>query len=511
MRQGGSDVSPAARVRRIVIVGGGTAGWMSAAGLSSLLRTSGLEIVLVESEQIGTVGVGEATLPHLKHFNDSLGINEAEFMAFTRATFKLGIQFCDWGRKGDAYIHPFGEYGRERAGVEFHHYWLRASRSGHTGRIDEHSLPIMMAERGRFGFPSADPASVMSSFSYAYQLDAGRYAAFLRTHAERDGVRRVEGRVVEVVRDAQSGDVSAIRLASGDEISADLFLDCSGFRSLLLGTELGVGYEDWSQWLPCDSAVAIPCRHGAELSPYTRATACEAGWKWRIPLQHRVGNGHVFCSQFTDVDRATADLLSTLEGEPLAQPNILRFKAGRRHRQWERNCIAVGLSGGFLEPLESTSIYLIQAAITALAEVLPDGPLDGSERDEFNRVLDLEYERIRDFLILHYHATQRDDSEFWNHVRTMQVPDSLAAKLELFRERGIVVEYKDGLFLHPSWIAVYLGQGILPRHHDPRVDGVDQGQLRRSLSEMAARIDRSVSTLQSHAQVLADYAPAATN
>ncbi len=502
-------MEPDSAIRRIVIVGGGTAGWMSAAGLSKVFQASGLEIELVESEQIGTVGVGEATLPHLKHFNDSLGINEAEFMAFTQATFKLGIQFRDWGRKGDAYIHPFGEYGREIGGVEFHHYWLRAAKAGLNQRIDDFSLPVLMAESGKFAFPSADPASVMSTFTYAYQLDAGKYATFLRRFAECHGVVRTEGRVVDIVRDDESGQVKSLTLEDGRSVTGNLFLDCSGFRSLLLGQELGIGLEDWSQWLPCDSAVAVPCRHRNEILPYTRATACEAGWKWRIPLQHRTGNGYVFCSEFTDADQATASLLSTLEGEATAEPKVLRFKAGRRKRQWEQNCLAVGLSGGFLEPLESTSIYLIQAAITALAELLPHGRPNGTERDEFNRVMDLEYQRIRDFLILHYHATERDDSEFWNHVRTMTVPDSLAEKMELFRRRGIVMEYKDGLFLHPSWIAVYLGQGIIPDHHDPRVDAVADEPLRRALGDMSKAISLSVGSQRSHGQVLSQFAPAA--
>ncbi len=495
-------------LERLVIVGGGTAGWMAAAGLSHLLSPLGVAIELVESEDIGTVGVGEATLPHLKHFNDRLGIDEAEFMAFTRATFKLGIQFCDWGRIGDAYIHPFGEYGRESGGVEFHHYWLRAAGAARPGRIDACSLPVMMSEAGRFGFPSTDTDAVMGSFSYAYQLDASRYAVFLRNFAEARGVQRTEGRVVGVRRDGQTGDIASLTLSDGRQVTGDLYLDCSGFRSLLLGNELGVGFEDWSQWLPCNTAVAVPCETRAPLVPYTRATARSAGWQWRIPLQHRSGNGLVFCDAFMDVDTAAQNLLSSLEGPASADPKVLRFKAGRRLNQWQNNCIAVGLSGGFLEPLESTSIYLIQAAITALAEILPQGPAGPAERDEFNRVLDLEYERIRDFLILHYHATERDDTPFWDHVRNMQVPDSLAYKMELFRRRAVVVEYKDGLFLHPSWIAVYLGQRVLPQHHDPRADRMASAQLFRAMDEMESLIGRTVAGLQSHKEVLSAYCPA---
>lgn len=495
----------AAPLRKIVIVGGGTAGWMTAAGLSQVFKGHDLEIELVESDQIGTVGVGEATLPHLRFFNDRLGINEAEFMARTRATFKLGIEFRDWARVGDSYIHPFGEYGREVRGVEFHHYWLKARQGGWTGRIDEFSPPVMMAEQSRFGFPEQDLRSVLSSYSYAYQLDAGLYAKFLREHAEANGAVRTEGRIVDVNLRPEDGFVASVVLDRGDVISGDLFVDCSGFRGLLIEQALSAGYEDWTDYLPCDRAVAIPCEMADENVPYTRATAREAGWQWRIPLQHRVGNGYVFSTRFTDDERAREVLMGNLEGKPLADPKFIGFRAGKRKRQWVRNCVAIGLSSGFLEPLESTSIYLIQAGVTALAELLPGREISNSDVREFNRVLDLEYERVRDFLILHYHATERGDTPFWDYVRTMDIPDSLAYKMELFRKTGVVMEYKDGLFLHPSWLAVYIGQRVVPDRYDPRADAIAERDVRKMLEDMRGLVSGAVSRLPSHAAQLRNY------
>ena len=490
-----------------MIVGGGTAGWMTAAGLSHVFRNSGISIELVESDQIGTIGVGEATLPHLRFFNERLGIDEAEFMARTSATFKLGIEFRDWARIGDAYVHPFGDYGRDLRKVAFHHYWLRAHQAGREGRIDSFSLPVMMCEAARFGMPSADPRSVMSSFSYAYQLDASRYAAFLREYAEARGVIRTEGKVVDCALTAEGGLVDFLRLEDGRTVTGDLYIDCSGFRGLVIEQALKTGFEDWTEFLPCDRAIAVPSRMTVENVPYTRATAREAGWQWRIPLQHRVGNGYVYCSRFTSDERAREVLMSNLEGEALADGKVIRFGAGKRKAQWVKNCVAIGLSSGFLEPLESTSIYLIQAGITALAELLPTRDMREADIGEFNRVMDLEYERVRDFLILHYHATERDDTPFWDYVRTMPIPDSLAYKMELFRKTGTVVQYKDGLFLHPSWIAVYLGQRVVPERYDPRADGVSEVDLARMLSEMKSMISGAVDALPTHEDFLRQYCP----
>jgi len=494
-----TDVSTAAPITRIVIVGGGTAGWMTAAALSALVKAPGLSIRLVESAEIGTVGVGEATIPHIRNFNAKLGLDEDEFMRRTQATFKLGIEFRNWGRIGDSYIHPFGAYGRPLGGIGFHHHWLRLHRAGAAGRLDDYSLPVVAAELGRFARPDDNPRSLLSTFSYAFQFDAGLYAAFLRSQAEARGVVRSEGKVVDVALQGETGRIESIQLENGERMEGDLFIDCSGFRGLLIEQALKTGYEDWTQWLPCDRAAAVPCDTVEPSIPYTRATALDSGWAWRIPLQHRVGNGYVYSSGFIDDDRAVASILDQLEGPRQAEPRLLRFVTGRRRKQWVGNCVAIGLSSGFLEPLESTSIHLIQVAITNLLELFPDTGWDPADADEFNRVMDLEYERIRDFLVLHYHATERDDSPFWDHCRTMRIPDSLAYKMQLFRERGVVVKYKEGLFLEASWIAVYLGQRITPERYDPLSEAVPLEQLKAPMDQLAAAVRRAAESLPSHA------------
>jgi tryptophan halogenase len=483
---------------RIVIVGGGTAGWMTAAALATLVGRPGLNIRLVESEEIGTVGVGEATIPHIRSFNQRLGLDEDAFMARTRATFKLGIEFRDWGQLGDSYIHPFGAYGRSIDRVGFHHHWLRLRRAGAAADIHDYSLPVVAARMGRFTRPDADPRSILSTFSYAFQFDAGLYAAYLREHAEARGVVRTEGKVADVELDPDSGHIRSVTLERGERIDGDLFIDCSGFRGLLIEGALKAGYEDWTQWLPCDRAVAVPCDTVEPATPYTRATALEAGWSWRIPLQHRVGNGYVYSSAFLPDDQAVERLLGRLEGPARAEPRMLRFTTGRRRRQWLGNCVAIGLSSGFLEPLESTSIHLIQAAITTLVELFPDRAFDPADAEEFNRVMDLEYDRIRDFLVLHYKATRRDDTPFWDHCRTMAVPDSLTEKMALFRERGVVARYRDGLFLEPSWLAVYFGQGIEPDTWDPLSDRAPDGALADALETLRTSIQRAAAAMPSH-------------
>ena len=491
---------------RVVVVGGGTSGWMTAAALAKLLPRH-CAVRLIESEAIGIVGVGEATLPHIRAFNERLGIDEAEFMAATRATFKLGIEFRNWGAIGESYIHPFGAYGRELAGIDFHHYWLRLLHSGvPVPDFGDFSVAVMAARLNRFTRPSTDATSLASTFGYAYQFDATLFAPYLRTLAEGLGAVRTEGRVVEVNRDGTSGDILSLRLESGETVEGDLFIDCSGFVSLLLGKTLGEPFQDWSQWLPCDRAVAMPCRGDRAISPYTSAIAMPAGWRWRIPLQHRIGNGYVYSSAHISDDAAAEALIASVEGEPLADPRLLRFKAGRRERSWVSNCVAIGLSSGFLEPLESTSIYLVQAAITALIELFPERKVSPIDRDEFNRTIDLEYDRIRDFLILHYHATRRDDGPFWDHVRTMDVPDTLSEKMELFRRRGRVVKYRQGVFLEPSWLAVYIGQGIIPEAHDPRVDAPPEA-LGKGLERLRGEVRSVAEAMPDHGQYIARYCP----
>ncbi|WP_277924683.1 tryptophan halogenase family protein [Sphingomonas sp. BAUL-RG-20F-R05-02] len=496
---------PAESKVQVVVVGGGTAGWMTAAALTRLLPHH-CSIRLVESEAIGVVGVGEATLPHIRAFNERLGIDEADFMARTRATFKLGIEFRDWGRIGDSYIHPFGTFGRGTGAVDFQHYWTRLLREGAAlPSLDTVSYACALARSGKFDHPTTDRASLLSTFGYAYQFDALLFAPYLRKIAEEGGAVRTEGRIATVERDSETGDITAVVLDDGDRIAGDLFVDCSGFRSLLLGDTLEEPFVDWSRWLPTDRAVAMPCRTHTAVTPYTSAIAMPAGWRWRIPLQHRTGNGYVYASAFVSDDDARRALESAVEGEALAAPRILRFKAGRRRRSWVGNCVAIGLASGFLEPLESTSIYFVQQAITTLIELFPQRAIAASDRDEFNRIIDLEYDRIRDFLILHYHATTRDDSPFWDHVRTMTVPDSLSEKLDLWRTRGRLVKYREGVFLDPSWVAVYLGQGIVPEGWDPRVDSMATDVLLRNLETLRNDIGGDVARRPDHRSFIERY------
>jgi tryptophan halogenase len=499
---------------RIVIVGGGTAGWMTAAALSSVFGPAHRQIRLIESSEIGIVGVGEATLPHIRFFNRRIGIDERELMAKTQATFKLGIEFVNWGRVGDSYIHPFGAYGSRIAGVPFHHYWLRQRAAGDTTSIDDYSLPIVASKMNKFALPSEDPTAVMSTFGYAFQFDASLYAQYLRGFSEPRGVQRTDGKIVDVQLNGEDGRVESVKLDSGEVISGDLFIDCSGFRGLLIEQALKTGYDEWTKWLPCDRAMAVPCENTGPLTPYTRATAREAGWQWRIPLQHRMGNGYVYGSNFISDDEAAAKLLSRLDGKALATPRPLRFTAGRRRKSWNRNVVAIGLASGFLEPLESTSIYLIQIAITTLIDYLTDKAtsqhtFDPRTVDAFNRWIEMEYDRVRDFLILHYHATERDDAEIWNYCRNMSIPDSLAHKMELFRERARIVTYKDGLFLEPSWLAVYLGQRVMPHGYDLRADAPAADAVAANLTRVREQVQSAVERMPSHEEFLQQYCPAA--
>ncbi len=486
----------------VLIVGGGTAGWMTAAALATLLPPGTARFTLVESAQIGTVGVGEATVPHIRFFNQRLGFDEAHFMAYTRATFKLGIEFHDWARPGDRYLHPFGAYGESVDSVPFHQAWLRARREGRARDLPRYSLPVRAAGENRFAAPDPDPEAIGSTYSYAYQFDATRYADYLGRHAQQRGVTRVEGRIVDVDLHPESGFVQAVILEDGRRLEADLFVDCSGFRALLIGKALGTGYRNWQHWLPCDRAWAAPCASTGPLAPYTRATADQAGWRWRIPLQHRVGNGHVYASGFMDDDDALARFLSGLEATPDDEPRQLRFVTGRRERQWRRNVVSIGLSSGFLEPLESTSIHLIQLAIGYLVDWFPERRIDPACAAEFNRVMDLEYERIRDFLVLHYHATEREDSAFWRHMKHLDIPDTLRERMALFRERGVVSQYRHGMFLDASWLAVYFGQRVVPRQVDPAAERLDPDRLDDFMRDLDRRIGETVAMMPDHAATL---------
>ncbi|MBB4659683.1 tryptophan halogenase family protein [Parvularcula dongshanensis] len=493
----------------IVIVGGGTAGWMTAAGLVGCLPQGMHRVRVVESEEIGTVGVGEATLPQLRDFNDMIGILEADFMRKTQATFKLGIEFVDWGFAGSSYIHPFGVHGRPIGGIDFHQHWIRAALNGDRTDIEEFSFAIQAARGGRFDLPSVDPTMVSSTYTYAYHLDATLYGRYLRSFCEQRGVTRTEGRIVDVVRNAETGDVARLDLESGQSVEGDLFVDCSGFRGLLIEGALSEPYQDWSQWLPCDRAIAVPSTSTEPPRPYTRAMAREAGWQWRIPLQHRTGNGYVYSSRYTDDERALEVLLGNLAGEAIREPNMLRFRTGRRQRAWVNNCVSIGLSSGFLEPLESTSIHLVQMAIVNLLKLLPRSAGDHRPAFEFNRLMAREYDRVRDFLVLHYHLNQREDAPLWRDMRALQIPDSLAEKIEAFVHRGEVEAYQDGLFTPASWLSVLLGQGLVPSAYSRVTDNIPPSRSAVEMRQQREEIEAQVARMGAHADFVDDYCRAA--
>jgi len=496
-------------IAKIVVVGGGTAGWMAAAAFSALLEKGAFEIVLVESDDIGTVGVGEATIPPLTAFNNMLGIDENEFLAASQGTFKLGIEFVDWGAPGERYFHPFGPHGQDFRGVHFHQLYLRESRRRSLPDIEEWSMSAVAARLGRFARPGPDARLPLSQLAYAFHFDAGLYARFLRSHAERNGVRRVEGRIVDVSVDGESGRVRSVALADGTDIEGELFIDCSGFRGLLIEEKLSTGYEDWSRWLPCDRAAAVPSRLAAPPEPFTRSTARASGWQWRIPLQHRMGNGLVYSSAHLDRDGAAELLLANLEGEALAEPRHLSFTAGRRRLAWSANVVSLGLSSGFVEPLESTSIHLVQTGIAKLLALFPDRRFDPRERDEYNRQMQEVFEDVRDFVILHYKATRRDDSDFWNYCRTMDVPDSLDSKLELWRSKGRLFREGRELFGAASWVAVLLGQGIVPEEQEPAVGAIDPQMASEALEKMRLSYRKMAEHMPLHADYVGGACPAA--
>jgi tryptophan halogenase len=495
-------------IETLVIVGGGTAGWMAAAAASRFLDDGRRTIVLVESEEIGTVGVGEATIPPILNFNAKLGIAEADFVRATQATFKLGIEFANWGNVGECYMHPFGSIGRDLEGVAFHQIWSKFRGEAGIGPIADFSMACVAAKAGKFAPTASDPRSPLSQLGYAYHFDAGLYARFLRSYAEANGVIRHEGRIERVEQDGESGFVAAVVLSDGRRVAGDLFVDCSGFRSLLLGQTLGVPYHDWSQWLPCDSALAVPSQRTEPLLPYTRATAHGAGWQWRIPLQHRTGNGHVYCSTFMDDEEAARLLLDNLDATPLTEPRKIGFIAGVRDRLWEKNVIALGLSGGFIEPLESTSIHLIQTGISKLLWLFPDKRCTATERDEYNRLMREQFDYIRDFIVLHYKATARDDTPFWRQMRDMPIPDSLARKIDLFREKGRILRYDHDLFDIPSWVAVMLGQGIVPAGHDAVADALDDERVIAALRTVAGHYNEQAQRMPAHADYIARFCAA---
>jgi tryptophan 7-halogenase len=497
--------------KNIVIVGGGTAGWMSAAGLSKVFGAA-VSIRLVESDEIGIVGVGEATVPHLSFFNKLLEIDEVEFVRQTKGTFKLGIQFNDWGRIGDSYVHGFGtEIGHDLGMLPFHQYWLRAYKARRAKDIGAYTLNTLAAPRGKFmASPIDAPKNTpLANIAYAYHFDAGLYAQYLRRYAEARGVQRTEGKIRDVRLQAGTGDVKSVVLENGTVIEGELFIDCSGFRGLLIEEALHTGYEDWSQWLFCDRALAVACESVGPPTPYTRSTARSAGWQWRIPLQHRTGNGYVYSSHHISDEEAALTLLKNLDGRALGNPRQLRFKAGRRKQIWNRNVIAIGLSSGFIEPLESTSIYLIQSSIMRLCNLFPDHGISRVVVDRFNAQATFELERIRDFIILHYCATERDDSPFWNDCRAMDIPESLRETIALFRDSGRFFRNAEEMFGLVSWVEVMLGQRIMPAGYHPLVDQLSDAELDQFIGHVESVIEGCVNAMPMHQAFIDRFCKAA--
>ena len=498
-------------IRKLVIAGGGTAGWMAAALLAKLAPN--LDIRLIESEEIGTVGVGEATIPAIKTYNRLAGVDETAFMKATNATFKLGIEFTGWGPGDSTYMHGFGKIGQDLGWLRMHQYWLKLRGTGKVSDVfADYSINTAAAYDNRFMRARADLRdSPLREIAYAYHFDAGLYARFLRGLAEQRGVTRTEGKIVDVRLHGESGFVESLRLESGEVVDGELFLDCLGFRALLIGQALGVGYDDWTHWLPCDRAVAVACSFGEtvnqQMTPYTRSIARPAGWQWRIPLQNRIGNGHVYASALMSDDAAAALLTGSLDGAPLAEPRLIRFTTGKRQKGWVKNVVALGLSSGFLEPLESTSIHLVQSAVLRLVSLMPDRGFAPATLAEYNAQFDFEMERVRDFIIAHYHLTQRD-TPLWRQCRDMAIPDTLREKLDVFAASGRVFKVKDELFAEESWIQALLGQGLIPQAYDPFVDLESEGRITQYLNDIRGVIAKCVAVMPRHADYVFEHVKA---
>ncbi len=494
------------RIRDVVIVGGGTAGWMAAAALSATMGDQ-LRIRLVESEQIGTVGVGEATIPALRLFNGLVGIDEDAFLRASQGSFKLGIEFLNWGRIGESYMHTFGQIGQSLDLIEFWQYWLRGRKEGIAENLGKYSFNENVARAGKFARLQRIPNSELEGIGYAFHFDASLYARFLREISEKNGVIRTEGRIIKVNQDAESGFVRSFILESGEEIEGELFIDCSGFRAMLMEQTLDVGYVDWSHWLPCDHAIAVPTANSGPPRPFTQSIAHRAGWQWRIPLQHRTGNGCVFSSAYMSEDEARQILLDNVEGAPLAEPRSIRFKTGMREKAWHRNVVALGLASGFIEPLESTSIHLVQNGIARLISHFPDRGFAQVNIDTYNRRIAYDYERIRDFIILHYTANQRDEP-FWRYLREMDLPDSLSAKIELFKATGRIFREQEELFAEVGWFQVLVGQNIIPETYHPLADVLTQDELAGFLRDIRTIVSTPVPHLPSHSDFIRRYCAA---
>lgn len=491
------QVNQTKKIQKIVIVGGGTAGWMAA---SMLARTMGklINIQLIESDDIGTVGVGEATIPQIKLFNAVLGIDENDFLRATHGTFKLGIEFRNWGKKNDSYMHAFGGIGIDLGLLDFYQYWFKSQQSGNPSSLWDYSLNAAAAKEDRFAKMDRVGDTRLPGINYAYHFDASLFAKYLREYCLQYGVTRTEGKIIETRLRDSDGFIQSVVLANGNAIFGDLFIDCSGFRGLLIEEALHTGYEDWTHWLPCDRAVAAPCVSAVTITPYTKATAHSAGWQWRIPLQHRIGNGHVYSSRFMSDDEAINILLNNLDGETLAEPRPIKFTTGKRKKIWNKNCVALGLASGFMEPLESTSIHLVQFALGKLIDMFPREDFSPVDTNEFNRQLSAEYEHIRDFIITHYHVTERNDSAFWDYCRTMEVPDSVTRKLELFKANGRIYREDNELFAELGWLQIMVGQGLMPNNYHSLVDTLTQDQLVEYLANIRTLLNKAVAVLPSH-------------
>jgi tryptophan halogenase len=489
-------------VRNVVILGGGTAGWMTAAALSRALNGK-VALTVVESDEIGTVGVGEATIPPITLFNQMLDIDENEFIRETKATFKLGIEFVDWGTVGNRYMHAFGRLPTDIQLGSFEQVWQKMRQHGHTHDLASYSITQMAAYAGKIMRPDTTHP-LLANLGYAFHFDAGLYAQYLRRYSEQRGVKRIEGKVIDVTLGSINGDIASLMLESGTVIAGDFFVDCSGFRGRLIEEVLHTGYEDWTHWLPCDRAVFVPTAGVGAPLPYTRASAHSAGWQWRIPLQHRVGNGYVHSSQHVSEDEAIATLLRHVDGEPLAPPRMLRFVTGMRRQAWNRNCLAIGLSSGFLEPLESTSIHLIQSAIVRLLTFFPAREQSDEDIAEYNRLSRQEFELVRDFVVLHYHASHRSDSAFWEYCRTMPIPDSLSQRIKLYRNQGRISTESSEIFQERNWVQVMQGQGIHPAGYNPIIDVIDRQDIEDYFTDIRQSIQQLVAEMPTHSEFIRD-------
>ncbi|HEU4852881.1 MAG TPA: tryptophan halogenase family protein [Telluria sp.] len=491
-------------VRTIVIAGGGTAGWMTAAALSKVLGAD-YTIRLVESEQIGTIGVGEATIPLIREYNRALGIDEDEFLRATQGTFKLGVEFRNWGALGDRYIHGFGTIGQPLDAIPFHHYWMRMAAEGKASDLRNYSINTAAPLQQKFMRARPDMAnSPLGHIVHAFHFDAGLYARFLRKYSEQRGVERIEGKVVRVLQREPDGFIDALQMENGDLIKGDLFIDCSGMRAMLIGQALGVPFEDYSHWLPNDRALAVPCEAApGDLVPVTRATAHKAGWQWRIPLQSRIGNGHVYSSRFMGDDEAASILMNNLEGKPLGEPRPISFKPGRRVRGWDRNCVAVGLAAGFFEPIESTTIHMVQTSIARLISMFPRAGFEQADIDEYNAQSAIEYATTRDFIILHFKATRRNDSPFWDYCREMSIPESLQHRIELYRSNGRIFRKNEELFAEVSWLQVMHGQHIQAGGYHPLADKHSSEQVKAYLDDIERVVGKCVDAMPTHADFIA--------